>query len=577
MFRKSLILLATTAILLPMEAVYAGKMRSETGTHRSQTFQKSPKHSSNSSRDRANVPKAARHRARDEGRAGGRKHRVATNNRDHVQSRPVSKQGNTAVSRAENLSPTRTRGVNQPVIRQNSRPVQRPTNRSSARAEDRMEDRVTRRSNTRSERPSAQHATSRPLNQAVSRSGRLNQPVSRSGRRSVDHARTPVDRKNHAKAGRRAQNNAQLPLEPIPPQDRSNRLDPDVRLYAASGRGGGSKGHAGNRGRSGGHTARGSGGRRNSGGHSSSGRTHRQSGTHNGARGNSGSRDHDGSRGGRGSRDHSRGSYDGDRSHNNARGHNNNRDHDRSRRHNGGNTRSGDHYAGSQRTHYRGSYGHNRGYGAGHSGLGAYFGFGHYYGGLGFGYGYSSSYGYGHGYYSGYRPGYWYGADYGFFGDWPLYSGYVSGRSDWLWNHGHQHYHYGSYCPNGQSSRYSSTGYYSSSVGDNVAGVFLGGVVGGIIGAEIDGGHNRTAGAVIGSVVGAAIGAQATQSNSNNYQAAGGYSGSNFDTNGRHRNETQTYQPPKEVRTCVRYDEVRGNYVCTKWTVEYIYDETEKP
>lgn len=99
----------------------------------------------------------------------------------------------------------------------------------------------------------------------------------------------------------------------------------------------------------------------------------------------------------------------------------------------------------------------------------------------------------------------------------------------------------------------------------------LGGIVGGIIGAEIDGGHDRTAGTVIGSVVGATIGANATSSRSRSYTVPGGYD--DFETDGSHRYENELYEPPREIRTCMRYEDVRGDYVCTKWSVEYIYDD----
>jgi len=202
-----------------------------------------------------------------------------------------------------------------------------------------------------------------------------------------------------------------------------------------------------------------------------------------------------------------------------------------------------------------------------------YFGFGNYFGGYGYSLGYNRGYNYG--YRSGYRHGYWYGDDYDFFGHWPLRAGYYGTRAHWLWHHSHHHYHYGEYCPNAHNRRYSSGGYYHSGGSDEIAGILLGGIVGGIIGAEIDGGRDRTAGAVIGSVVGASIGANASKSDNGHHYSTGGgyYDADNFDANGRHRYENEPYRPPQEIRTCMRYEDVRGNYICTKWSVEYIYDE----
>ncbi|MBL4790570.1 MAG: hypothetical protein JKY60_16510 [Kordiimonadaceae bacterium] len=211
-----------------------------------------------------------------------------------------------------------------------------------------------------------------------------------------------------------------------------------------------------------------------------------------------------------------------------------------------------------------------------------FLGFGHYYGGFGhsfgsYGFGYSSGYNYGFG--SRYRHGYWSGDDYGFFGHWPYSSGYFGTRSYWGWNHRHHHYHYGSYCPNVHGgSNYSSAGYYSNGGSDTLAGVLLGGIVGGIIGAEIDGGYNRGAGAAIGAIVGASIGASAASDDrsygSVQYADEDRYDG-DYDSNGRHRYENETYSPPREIRTCLRYETVRGNYICTKWSVEYIYDDED--
>lgn len=100
--------------------------------------------------------------------------------------------------------------------------------------------------------------------------------------------------------------------------------------------------------------------------------------------------------------------------------------------------------------------------------------------------------------------------------------------------------------------------------------MLLGGIVGGIIGAEIDGGRDKTAGAVIGSVVGAAIGANAARSDDVVHRPAAGVV---YDANGRHIYESETYQPPREIRTCLRYETRQSEYVCTKWTVEYEYDD----
>ncbi len=196
-----------------------------------------------------------------------------------------------------------------------------------------------------------------------------------------------------------------------------------------------------------------------------------------------------------------------------------------------------------------------------------FFGFTPYYSGFGFNVGYHN------GYYNAYHNGHYYGRDY-YFGHWPVTSGYYHTHSSWRWNHHHHHYHYGDYCPHARNNAhvtYHSDSYYSSSSsGDQVAGILLGGIVGGIIGAEIDGGRNKTAGAVIGSVVGAAIGASATQSDGVVHRPEVGVV---YDGDGRHVYETEAYQPPREIRTCMRYEKRQGAHVCTKWTVEYEYDD----
>lgn len=196
-----------------------------------------------------------------------------------------------------------------------------------------------------------------------------------------------------------------------------------------------------------------------------------------------------------------------------------------------------------------------------------FFGFTPYYSGFGFNVGYHN------GYYNAYHNGHYYGRNY-YFGHWPVTSGYYHARSTWLWSHHHHHYHYGDYCPHAHNNAhvtYHNDNYYSSSSsGDQVAGMLLGGIVGGIIGAEIDGGRNKTTGAVIGSVVGAAIGANAAQSNNVAHHPEVGVV---YGESGRHVYETETYQPPREVRTCMRYETRQGEDVCTKWTVEYEYDD----
>ncbi|MFC3050744.1 glycine zipper 2TM domain-containing protein [Kordiimonas pumila] len=198
-----------------------------------------------------------------------------------------------------------------------------------------------------------------------------------------------------------------------------------------------------------------------------------------------------------------------------------------------------------------------------------YFGFGNYYGWP------SSSFAYHRGYWDGYYYSNWY--DY--YGHWPYRSGYYGVRSAWLWSHYHHHYHYGDYCPNdyNQTTVYyegSPSSYSSSSGGAQIAGLILGGVIGGVIGAEIDGGHNKTAGTVIGAALGAAVGVAATTPDTVTYREPEGVTykqpaGVAYEGNGQHPYEAETYQPPEEVRTCIRYENRDGTYVCNKWTVEY--------
>jgi hypothetical protein len=212
-----------------------------------------------------------------------------------------------------------------------------------------------------------------------------------------------------------------------------------------------------------------------------------------------------------------------------------------------------------------------------------YFGFGNLFG----------SYGYSIGYSNGYRPSYWDFYDpyntYSYYSHWPYTRGLWAYRANWGWAHRHNHYHYGDYCPGFQHSSGGYYGYnsfglsdygYNNDNSDTVVGTLLGAVVGGIIGAEIDGGRNKTAGAVVGAVVGATIGNAATDNSVNHVPSAGvnhqPYSSSaHFDSDGRHVYEKNEYRPPEEVRTCMRYDYRGSDYVCTKWTVEYVYDDEE--
>jgi len=226
---------------------------------------------------------------------------------------------------------------------------------------------------------------------------------------------------------------------------------------------------------------------------------------------------------------------------------------------------------GHNRDHLRGNYRQNWWYrDRWYRDVDIFFGFSPYYSGFGFNVGYYN------GHYNGYYNGYYYGRDY-YFGHWPVTSGYYSSYASWRWNHRHHHYHYGDYCPHAYNNTrvtyydgYRDDYYRSSSSGDQIAGILLGGIVGGIIGAEIDGGHNKTAGAVIGSVVGAAIGASATNPDGVSHSPKPGVV---YDTRGRHAYETETYMPPREIRTCLRYETRQGQDVCTKWTVEYDYDD----
>ncbi|MBL4838861.1 MAG: glycine zipper 2TM domain-containing protein [Kordiimonadaceae bacterium] len=121
---------------------------------------------------------------------------------------------------------------------------------------------------------------------------------------------------------------------------------------------------------------------------------------------------------------------------------------------------------------------------------------------------------------------------------------------------------------------YDDHSYYASSSSDDTAlGMLLGGVVGGIIGAEIDGGHNKTAGAVVGAIVGAAIGASVA--NADNDVVHYPKTGVVYDAEGRHAYENEAYLPPREIKTCLRYETRNKEHICTKWTVEYVYDDDD--
>lgn len=219
-----------------------------------------------------------------------------------------------------------------------------------------------------------------------------------------------------------------------------------------------------------------------------------------------------------------------------------------------------------------------------------YFGYGSFFGGLGYGFGFGNGWsGWGGWGWPTYYNTFYSPYDYHVtFGHWPYHRGFYNRRASWAWAHRHNHYHYGTYCPGfddhvsySAHNHYYHSGNYSSG-GNNVAGTLLGAVVGGIIGAEIDGGRNRTAGALFGAAAGALVGNAATRdSHSVDHHYVeprgvtyhGEYSArASYDENGRHRYETEPYTPPEEVRTCMEYGYRNGNYTCTKWTVEYLED-----
>ena len=77
--------------------------------------------------------------------------------------------------------------------------------------------------------------------------------------------------------------------------------------------------------------------------------------------------------------------------------------------------------------------------------------------------------------------------------------------------------------------------------------------MGGIIGAEIDGGRDKTTGAVVGAIAGAVAGAAIADG------------GDDYDYNGRHKYEREAYVPPNNARSCQRYEPVDGGYECVKW------------
>lgn len=205
-----------------------------------------------------------------------------------------------------------------------------------------------------------------------------------------------------------------------------------------------------------------------------------------------------------------------------------------------------------------------------------FFGFGGFYSGprLGWGVGlYDPIWPYWGGFYNTYNY-------HSYFGHWPFSRGFYHRRANWAWAHPHNHYHYGDYCPGFHVDDGHHFGHadYRHTGGGNAAGTLLGAVVGGIIGAEIDGGRNRTAGAIAGAVIGGALGNAATRPRQPVAPSGGTYqpysSGARFDENGRHVYETRPYEPPEEIRTCMRYEYVGDNYRCTKWTVEYVHNDT---
>jgi hypothetical protein len=205
--------------------------------------------------------------------------------------------------------------------------------------------------------------------------------------------------------------------------------------------------------------------------------------------------------------------------------------------------------------------------------------------------------GFGNGYYGNRFGGFGHFGHFGGFGG--LYGGHLYGgnfniHAGNVWHNRVRNYHidrqYDYYPP----SSYHAAG---SSSGRQLAGTVLGGVLGGVIGSEIDGGRNRTAGIIVGSAIGAALGNQVARDldasdryyNDSYYD---GYQGQStvrvverdavngrgnddqvFDADGRYRAETEDYQPPQEIRKCIRYQYRGGDYQCTKWTIEYDYGD----
>ncbi|UTW56651.1 glycine zipper 2TM domain-containing protein [Kordiimonas sp. SCSIO 12610] len=205
-------------------------------------------------------------------------------------------------------------------------------------------------------------------------------------------------------------------------------------------------------------------------------------------------------------------------------------------------------------------------------------GFGPYYGGFG--------------HFGGF--GGFYGRNYGGF----FYGGNPNIHFDNIWHNRVRNYHI-----DRRYDYYPPTSYYAGGAtsGNQLASTVLGGVLGGVIGSEIDGGRNRTAGILIGSAIGAALGNEVGRDldaadryyNDSYYDSYrgqntvrvveregvtsrdyGGYKGDqSFEADGSYRAETEDYQPPREIRKCIRYQYRGGDYQCTKWTLEYAYDE----
>ena len=229
--------------------------------------------------------------------------------------------------------------------------------------------------------------------------------------------------------------------------------------------------------------------------------------------------------------------------------------------------------------HGRG-FGYNRGFRGHHRRNNVFIGFGNGYYGNRFG---------GFGHFGGF--GGFYGRNYGGF----VYGGNPYIHAGNIWHNRVRYHHidrrYDYYPPN--------AGYYANgtSSGRQVAGTILGGVLGGVIGSEIDGGSNRTAGIIIGSALGAALGYQVARDLDENdrYYNDSYYDSFDernsvrvverddvvrrrngddaFDADGNYRAESEDYQPPREVRKCIRYQYRGGDYQCTKWTVEYDYGD----